>query len=118
MHEMSMATSLIAILRQEMERHNASRLLCVRVKHGALAGIVPEALAMAFEVMTVDTDLAKTRLELSEEPLRLACGGCGREFAPGAVPTALYAPCPACAEEVGHKVLAGKELYIESMEVE
>lgn len=119
MHEMSLATSLLTIVRQEMEKHGAKRLVLVRMRCGALANVVPEALSMAFEIQIQDTPFVGARLVLQEEPLRLACGGCGLEFAPEpGMPGALFSGCPSCGEEIGHKVLAGKELYIDHIEVE
>ena len=35
MHEMSVVTSLLSIVREEMEKHNVHRLLLVRVRYGA-----------------------------------------------------------------------------------
>jgi hydrogenase nickel incorporation protein HypA/HybF len=118
MHEMSLTVGLLDIVREEMKKHGAQKLVLVRLRCGALANVVPEALSMAFEVLTDDTDLAGARLEMVEEPLRLACGGCGNEFSPEASAAAMFTPCPACGEEIGHRVLAGKELYIDHMEVE
>ena len=118
MHEMSMAASLIKIIREEMEKHGATRLARVRVRCGAIANVVPESLTMAFEVMSQGTPLQGAELVLEEEPLRLACGACGVEFSPEAGLTAQFSPCPACGEEFGHRVLAGKSLYIDNIEVE
>ena len=118
MHEMSLVMSLLSIIRQEMEKHGAARLVRVRVRHGALANVVPEALGMAFEVQTVDTDLEGAELELVEEPVRLACGSCGHEFMPAPGPALRFSACPVCGEELGHRVLSGKELYIDHIEVE
>lgn len=118
MHEMSLTVSLLDILRQEMQKHEAARLVRVRIRAGALANVVPEALHMAFEVMTQDTDFAGAVLELVEEPVRLSCGGCSVEFKPEASLCAPFAPCPRCGEEMGHTVLSGKELYIDNIEVE
>lgn len=118
MHEMSLCTSLIAIVREEMEKHGATKLVMVRVRSGALANVVPEALSMAFEVLTAGTDCEGAALEMIEEPVRLLCGGCREEFEPDAVATAIFAACPLCGEEIGHSVLSGKELYIDHIEVE
>ena len=56
MHEMSLVTSLLSIIREETERHALHRLLQVRARYGALANIVPEALSVAFEALTAGTD--------------------------------------------------------------
>jgi len=118
MHEMSLIVSLLEIIRQEMEKHHAKRLLLVRLRCGVLANVVPESLSMAFEVQTSGTSFAGAKLELREEPLRLRCG-CGQEFSPdAAVRATLFSVCPGCGEEMGHAVLTGKELYVEHIELE
>jgi len=119
MHEMSLACNLLEIIRQEMEKHHARRLLLVRLRCGVLANVVPEALSMAFEVQTSGTSFAETKIELQMEPLCLRCGGCGREFSPeGTIRATIFSVCPTCGEEVGHNVLTGKELYIDYIELE
>jgi hydrogenase nickel incorporation protein HypA/HybF len=119
MHEMALAASLLTIVRQEMEKHRAKRLLLVRVRCGILANVAPEALSMAFEVQTNATSLAGAKLELQLEPLHLRCGGCAREFFQNtATRASIFSACPACGEEIGHTILAGKELYIEHIELE
>lgn len=118
MHEMSLTSSLLDIIREEMKKHGASRLILARVRFGALANVVPEALSMAFEVLTQGTDLDGSRLELAEEAILLACGECGREFSPPPSAASLFAACPQCGQELGHLVLAGKSLYLEHIEVE
>ncbi len=117
MHELSIVQSLLAVIEDEMAKHGKQTLIAVKVKHGRLSAIVPEALAMAFEVLTMDSRLAGARLDLEEIPVRLRCRACGGEFTPQhrAVP---FAPCPSCGEELGHTVLSGRELYIEYLELE
>jgi hydrogenase nickel incorporation protein HypA/HybF len=119
MHEMSLASSLLEIIRQEMEKHPARRLLLVRLRCGVLTNVVPEALSMAFDVQTSGTSFAGTKLELRMEPLCLRCGCCGREFFPeGVTHATIFSVCPACGEEIGHSILTGKELYIDHIELE
>ena len=68
MHEMSLVTSLLSIIREEMERHALHRLLQVRVRYGALANIVPEALSVAFEALTAGTDWEGAVLQTERNP--------------------------------------------------
>ena len=117
MHEMALAENLLGVVREEMERHNATVLKRVVLHHGALAGVVPEALSLAFEALTVGTPLAGSVLEANEIPLLLACGDCGTEFSPERGPAALLAPCPSCSEQLGHNVLSGKGIIIDHLEV-
>lgn len=117
MHEMSIVQGLLDIIRQEMGRHGVSRLHEVRIVHGRLANVVPEALDLAWEVLTMDTELAGARLTTEEVPLRLRCGGCRAEFSPEHL-SAVLAPCSLCGEQIGHEVVAGRELYIAHIEAE
>jgi hydrogenase nickel incorporation protein HypA/HybF len=117
MHELSIVQSLLAIIEDEMAKNGKETLITVKVKHGRLAAVVPEALEMGFEVMTTDTRLAGAKLVMEETPVVLRCRSCGREFTPEA-PSAAFAPCPGCGEELGHTVLSGRELYIEYLELE
>jgi len=117
MHELSIAQSLLAIITDEMTKHGKEKLISVKVKHGRLASVIPEALETAFEVLTADTRLAGARLELEEIPVTLRCHACGREFSLEGL-SAPFAPCPSCGEEMGHTVLSGRELYIEYLELE
>jgi hydrogenase nickel incorporation protein HypA/HybF len=110
MHEMSLVTSLLSIIREETERHALHRLLQVRARYGALANIVPEALSVAFEALTEGAVL-----QAEEIPLSLKCSRCGQIFSP-ARQKRFSAPCPFCGEEQGHSIGAGRELYIQSME--
>ena len=117
MHEMSIAQSLIGILQDEMAKNGVTILTKVQVKYGALSGVVPEALAFAFEVLTKETDMADAELVLEEVPLKLRCSECAKEFVSEERGLILI-PCPYCGEDIGHEVLEGKELYIERIVAE
>lgn len=117
MHEMSIAQSILEIIKQEMEKHGLTRLIRVKIKSGRLTNTVPEALETGFMSLTVQTPLEEAVFELEEVPARYECIACRKEFSPEHTGRLLI-PCPHCGEEFGHKVLAGKELFIESIEAE
>ena len=114
---MSIAQSIISIIQEEMQKQNLTRLLLVKICHGKLNAIVPEALELSFEALIKETPLDGARLETEEIPVTVSCLNCTHEFTPeqGNI---LYMPCPNCGEEFGHKILAGKELYIDHLEAE
>jgi hydrogenase nickel incorporation protein HypA/HybF len=119
MHEMSIAQSLLGIVRQEMAAHGLTRVLAVHVRHGSMAAVVPQALAFAWEVLTRGTDLEEAALVLEEVPLSVRCSGCGLTFAPEKEAHRLVLiPCPRCGEDLGHEILAGKELLVDHIEAE
>jgi hydrogenase nickel incorporation protein HypA/HybF len=107
----------LALVDEELKKHQLNRLLVVRVRHGALANIVPDAMRFAFEVLTQDGPFEGARLELDEEPIVLRCS-CGARLSPEQQNELLFAPCPACGATLGHTVETGRELYLQHIEAE
>lgn len=116
MHELSLATSLLEIVRDELARHGATRLVSLRVRYGPLSNVVPEALDMAWESLVAGGEYADAGFEMAEDPLVLTCGECGRDFTPD--PPVLYTDCPYCGSNFFHAVKSGKELYLDHLEAE
>lgn len=105
------------IAREEMAKHGASRLLAMRVRYGALANVVPEALIMAFDAMIVGSADEGARLELVEEPVQVRCHACGHSFSPEGR-NALFGLCPACGELAAYKVEQGEGIWLDHLEAE
>ncbi len=118
MHEMSIAMNIFEIAKQEMQKNGKNKLLSVSVVCGALSNIVPDALRMGFEAVVQETEHAEANIKIKEIPLCLACGQCKKHYNPENSYAAVFTPCPFCGEEIGHQVISGKELYIETIEVE
>jgi hydrogenase nickel incorporation protein HypA/HybF len=65
MHELSIALSLVEAVSEELVRLGERvSLRSVHVRVGPLSGVVPEALAFAFEVAANDTAIAGVRLTI------------------------------------------------------
>jgi|JTFO01.1.fsa_nt_gb hydrogenase nickel incorporation protein HypA/HybF len=117
MHELSIAEGLLGIIKEEMAKNNVTKLLSIKIVHGQMASVVPEALDMAFKALTVDTPMEGVRLEMKEIPTRVRCRDCKLEFSP--VEEDIYLmTCPECGAEFGHEILSGRELYVDSIEAE
>lgn len=115
MHEMSIVQSILGIVKEEMVKHDGQKLKRIVVKNGALAGCVSEALEFAWEALTLDGDFQGAEIEVIEVPLKVACGECGEVFSPTHTKCM---PCPKCEALLGHDVLEGKELLIDSIEID
>ena len=116
MHELAIAENLLEMAGQELRKRGLRRLLALRVRCGALAGVMPEALEFAFTALTREQGL-EARLEIVREPLRLRCAGCGREFAPAH--GSLFTTCPFCGYEFFHQALDEADgIFFDSMEAE
>jgi hydrogenase nickel incorporation protein HypA/HybF len=114
---MSIVQNILEIIKQEMAKHDCSRLVRVKINHGKLSNVVPESLEFAWQALTIGTDFESATFEAEEIPLRLRCAQCGEEFEPESA-SLLLAPCPKCGEDLGHEVLSGRELYIDHLEAE
>jgi hydrogenase nickel incorporation protein HypA/HybF len=67
MHELSIAMSLIDTVCEELPKlGGAVSVRMIRVRVGPLSGVVPRALAFAFEVAVADSPLAGARLEIED----------------------------------------------------
>lgn len=115
MHEMSIAEAVIRIVESEMAVHSLRRVRRIKIKHGELSAMVPDALDFAFQVMTANTPLEGVTLEYEKVPLTVSCSACSAVFSPQ-IKELLSTPCPCCGKEFGHQVLTGKELHIEHLE--
>ena len=105
------------ITQEELARHNASRLTLLRIRHGVLAQVQPEAMRMAFDAMTAGTPHEGATLELVEEPLQLCCRLCGYEFTPEDR-NAMYLPCPSCGETAPFGITGGEGIFLDHLEAE
>ena len=113
MHEMSIAMSMIEIVREEMQKCDAKALRSVRLNIGQLSAVVPDALSFCFEVITKGTEMEGARLMMDIIPLRGYCSTCEKEFE---IKDYVFA-CPLCGtKEI--ETLSGQELAIVEIEVE
>lgn len=117
MHELSIAESLIKIISEEMTKHGLTKLLSVKVIHGQISAIVPEALETAFEILTINTPFTGAAFSMELKPMVVRCRQCGQEFSP-TQEERMIMPCPRCATELGHEIISGRELYIDHIEAE
>lgn len=113
MHEMSLMSSIFDIIHSTIAEHQPQKVTKVSLKVGDLTNALPDALQMAFEVFAKDTIVEGAVLEIIRIPVKIRCIECGKE-------TILEVPsflCPHC-ESLGVEVLSGRELQIDSLEVD
>ena len=112
MHELSIAQSIVDIIRQYVPDDRAGEVRLVKIKVGQLAGVVPDSLDFCFGAIVNDTPLDKARLDIEETPLESQCKTCHEVFA---VEGATFA-CPQCGSgEI--KVISGTELQVVEIEL-
>lgn len=111
MHELSIAMSLIEIIKEECLKNEVQKLKKVKLVVGELAGIVPESLQFGFEVVSEGTPAEGAELEIELRPVRGQCQECGHEFEV----QEFRFRCPSC-ESTSVKRVGGDELYIDYLE--
>ena len=80
MHEASIMQNVFATAFEHMHQAGAVRIQRLRLRVGALSGVVPDALTFAFEALKTNTAAAEAELEIDRVPARLLCMGCLLDF--------------------------------------
>ncbi|MEM5767340.1 MAG: hydrogenase maturation nickel metallochaperone HypA, partial [Bacillota bacterium] len=109
----SLISAIIKVLREKVREFNVRRVLQVNLTVGELTNVEEATLNAAFEVCVEGTELAGAKLVMERVPARGKCRHCATEFA--LVKYRLQ--CPQCNRQ-GVEIVAGKEFYLNSMEVE
>ena len=112
MHELSIAIRVVETLTEDLA-DEPGNVASVRLRVGALSGVVPDALHFAWDVACRDTRLDGAALEIDEVAAQIWCGACGREQT---IPVAYTMRCPICCASAS-RVVAGCELEILSVEM-
>lgn len=112
MHEMSIAQSILSIVKEEMERHQVEKIEAINIAVGKLSAIVPSSLQFCFKVLTDKSDMEHVLLKVREVPLGYNCYECGREF----TAEEMTFSCPHCGEE-NPVLTSGRDMTIENIEV-
>jgi hydrogenase nickel incorporation protein HypA/HybF len=105
--------SALNVALEQAREHGASKVHVLRLRIGALSGVVPEALQFAFEALASGTPAEGAELVIEPVPARFWCERCGREFEAGD----LFSECPVCSRPSGD-LRAGREMELVSMEVD
>ena len=113
MHEQSIVESLLALALENAEKAKASKILRIYLVVGELSGVVEEAVEFYFSFLSKDTIAAQASLFFMHIPAQLRCRNCDTVF------TAENHDyhCPDCKEQQ-IEIIGGRELYIDSIEVE
>jgi hydrogenase nickel incorporation protein HypA/HybF len=113
MHELAIMKSALDLALDQARQGGAGRVQVIRLRIGALSGVVPEALQFAFEALTPGTLAEGAQLAIEQVPARFWCAVCAREF----TAADLIAQCPDCRELSGD-LRTGRELELTSLEID
>jgi hydrogenase nickel incorporation protein HypA/HybF len=113
MHEFSLMQSVLEQVDTAAKEAGAQRVTVVRLIIGDMAEVVEDAMEFAFEALTPDTLSAGAQLVITTVKPRSRCTVCEHEFEHDRH----HWSCPSC-DSLATELLAGRELYIDSVEVD
>lgn len=113
MHELSVTQSMLDIALAHAQRAGASRIRRIDVVVGELSGIVGESVQFYFDFLSKDTPAEGAVLAFRHVPAQFRCQACGATYRAEGSDWA----CPTCGQ-LQPEVAGGRELFVESIEVE
>jgi hydrogenase nickel incorporation protein HypA/HybF len=109
MHELTITEEILRIVK---EHAGEARVTDIYLVIGELTSFVDDSIQFYFDLLSPDTVAAGATLHFRRIRTRFRCRQCGVEFAP----QDHRWNCPTCGA-MGGAVIAGKEFYVESIEV-
>jgi hydrogenase nickel incorporation protein HypA/HybF len=113
MHELSIMESALQKAIAHAKQAGGTRICRIRLRIGALSGVVPEALEFAFASAREGTMAEEASLEIEPVAARFHCSRCDQDFSSAG----MIAQCPICGQ-FSTQLLAGREMELASLEIE
>lgn len=113
MHEMAITQSMVNLVLEEARKGGARRVTAISLVLGELSGVVGDCVELYFSLMSRDTPAEGAAITIRSVPTRARCRKCATEFGV----KDLDWICPECGS-VSVELVAGHELFVESIEVE
>ncbi|MEB3827456.1 hydrogenase maturation nickel metallochaperone HypA [Phormidium sp. CCY1219] len=112
MHEVSLMENTLDIALQHASQQGANKIHRLKMRVGAMSGVVPEALEFAFDVVARNTIAEGAKFEIEQMPVVCYCTNCQTEFKP----EDLIYECPQC-HQLSHDIRSGREIELTTLEV-
>lgn len=113
MHELSVTQSILDIVLEKAGDAGADKVNRVDLVIGELSGIVSDCVRFYWDFLSKDTPAAGAELSFRQPPAQLRCRKCETVFTPEDGRWV----CPKCREP-SLEITGGRELYVESIEVD
>jgi hydrogenase nickel incorporation protein HypA/HybF len=113
MHELSIIAGLMETVEALAREHKAREVTGIRIRIGALSGVVAELLDSAFDIYKKGTIAENAVLEIEKVPFKVRCKSCGAESERDDFQFA----CAACGS-ADLEVVQGTELVLERIEMD
>ena len=113
MHELSISQSMVDLVNEQAREAGASEVKKINLVIGEMSGVVEECVRFYFDFISKGTVSEGAALSFKMIPTTARCRNCGKEFEL----KDLDWTCPECHGN-SLEIIAGKELFVESIEVE
>jgi hydrogenase nickel incorporation protein HypA/HybF len=113
MHELGVTENIVNIALTKAGEAQANKVTQIKLVVGELSGFAPDCIQFYFDLLSKDTIAQGAVLHFESVPAQLRCRDCSAIFQ---AQDTLWA-CPKCQGR-SVEISKGRELYIESMEVE
>jgi hydrogenase nickel incorporation protein HypA/HybF len=108
-HELSLCRAIVRVASQAADGRPVYR---VRVRVGALRQVVPDTLVYCWDLLTKDTELSGSVLDVEAVPAQVNCTACGRTH----TLHELALRCDAC-DSTDVMVIGGEELLVTTLDL-
>ena len=113
MHELSIVVGIVEIAEKAIENQPAYSIVKIDLEIGTMAGVIPEALDLAWDSAIIGSSLEKAVRNIEWIQAIAQCDDCSTEFNI----LALYDPCPKCGSFYS-TIKKGKELRVKTIDIE
>jgi hydrogenase nickel incorporation protein HypA/HybF len=113
MHEFGITENIVNIALAKAGEAEASKVVQINLVIGEMTGFVPDCIQFYFDSLSKETIAQGAVLHFESVPTQLRCRNCSTVFRPE---DTLWS-CPRCGGQ-SVEIFKGRELYIESIEVE
>ena len=113
MHELAVTENILNIALDEAKAAQAPKITKINLVVGELSGVVSESVQFYFDFLSKDSAAEEATLDFKVAPAQLRCRDCQTDFNPN--DSAWI--CPNC-QSSSIEIIAGRDCYIESIEVE
>ena len=113
MHELAITQSMFDLVLEEAEKAGAKEVEKINLVIGEMTGVVDECIQFYFNLFSKGTIAEGATLSCKMVPATAKCRSCEKSFEI----TGFDWTCPHCGNK-GMDIVAGQELFVESIEVE
>ena len=113
MHELAITQSMLDLVLEQAKKAEAKEVERVNLVVGEMTGVVDECVQFYFTLLSKGTIAEGAALSFKMVPATARCRGCDKSFQPKEFDWA----CPHCGNH-SVEIIAGRELFVESIEVE